>query len=84
MLCSVPLTDLSGLMPRRPEEADSRIFVHLSDAVRKGYKKVSIRTVDTDVVAIGVAAVSEISADELWIAFVTRHKFRYIAVHEIA
>ena len=84
VLCSMPLTDLSGLMPCRHEEADSRIFVHLADAVSKGYKKVSIRTVDTDVVAIAVAAVSEISVDELWIAFGTGHKFRYIAVHEIA
>ena len=71
-------------MPCRHEVADSRIFVHLADAVSKGYKKVSIRTVDTDVVAIAVAAVSEISVDELWIAFGTGHKFRYIAVHEIA
>ena len=39
---------------------------------------------DTGVVAIAVAAVSEISADELRIAFGTAHKFRYITVHEIA
>lgn len=34
------------------EEADSRICIHVQDAVRNGASKVLVRTVDTDVIVI--------------------------------
>ena len=38
--------------PCSHEEADTRLLLHMSDAVQKGYKKVTIRTVDTDVAVL--------------------------------
>ena len=37
------------------EEADTRIIVHVRDAVQKGAKHISVRTVDTDVVVLLVS-----------------------------
>ena len=46
------------------------MMVHLADSVHRGYSKIKIRTVDTDVV-IAVALVSELAEDcEVWIALV--------------
>ena len=41
-----------GLTPCSHEEEDSRIFVHVADAVYKGHTKVAIHTVKTDVVVM--------------------------------
>ena len=45
--------------------------------------KVTIRTVDTDVVAVAVASFSKIAPNELWIAFGVGSSFRYIPIHEM-
>lgn len=76
--------DVAGLAPCSHEEADTRILLHVQDAVRQGYTKVSIRTVDTDVVILAVAAVGHLDIDELWVAFATGKNFRYLAAHEMA
>ena len=47
------------------------------------YTKILIRTVDTDVVVLAVAAAGRMDA-ELWIAFGTGKQFRYIAARDIA
>ena len=83
VLCSIPTSDLSQLSPCSHEEADTRIFVHVADAVRQGCLKVSVRTVDTDVVVIAVTAFNKIHPEELWLAFGTGDSFRYIAIHEL-
>jgi len=67
------------------EEADTRIFVHMADAVKEGLRSILIRTVDTDVVVLAIAAVARLqTVTELWIAFGTGTNFRYIPVHSIA
>jgi hypothetical protein len=52
-----PGMDCSQLMPCSHEEADTSIFVHAAHASNCGYNKLMIRTVDTDVVVLAVAAV---------------------------
>ena len=42
-----------------------------------------IRTADTDVVVLAVAAAARMSIQELWVVFGTGRNFRYIPVHEI-
>ena len=42
--------DTTSLAPCNQEEADSRIFLYVANAVNEGLQKVTIRTVDTDVV----------------------------------
>ena len=51
ILCTQP-RDALGLAPCTQEEADSRIMLHLKDIVMEENSKVSIRTVDTDVVVL--------------------------------
>ena len=73
----------SMLSPCNHEEADSRIFVHLADAVHAGLTKVLIRTVDTDVVVLAVSVVHQVDIEELWIWFGTGKNTRFIPAHEI-
>ena len=77
--------DMRGLAPCTHEEADSRIFVHVADAARRGHRSVMVHTCDTDVLAIAVSLVHELlGINELWLAFGSGKHFRYIAAHEIA
>lgn len=68
VLCSPAQCDVTNLTPCSHEEADTRLLLHVSDAVKKGCKKVTIRTVDTDVVVLAVAMFSKIKPEEMWIA----------------
>ena len=45
----------TNLAPCTQEEADTRIFLHVSDAANHGYAKVMIRTVDSDVLVLAIA-----------------------------
>ena len=59
-------------------------LLHAPDAVKKGHKKLCVRTVDTDnVVVIAIAMFNHINPDELWLAFGTGKISRYIPVHEV-
>ncbi|KAK4312975.1 hypothetical protein Pmani_015640 [Petrolisthes manimaculis] len=66
------------------EEAYTRILLHVQDSVMQGYIKVSISTVDTDVVVLAVAVAGYLVIDELWVAFGTGKNFRHLAAHEMA
>ena len=77
----IPPQDTTHLSPCDHEEADTRMILHLGDAFHKGFRKVLLRTVDTDMVVLSVAAVTKL--DILWVAFGTGKNFRYIPVHEI-
>lgn len=70
-------TDLGMVSPCDHEEADSRIFVHLDDAISHGHKKILIRTVDSDVlnIAVGMSHLL-VRIEELWVAFGTGKNFR--------
>ena len=86
VLCSPP-RDTSNIAPCNHEEADSRIMVHVSDAVMQGFHKILIRTVDTDVLVLAVAVVQQLAQVlhiELWIAFGCGKDFKYIPAHEIS
>ena len=53
--------DVSGLAPCTHEEADTCILLHLEDAVLHGNTRVSIHTVDTDVVVLSVASAQRLN-----------------------
>ena len=76
-------TDLTNLMPYTHEEADTRIMIHCKDAVLKGHRSITIRTVDSDVVCIAISIHEDIGAEELWIAFGTGKNLRYLPIHEM-
>ena len=54
------------------EEADTRTMVHIADAVQDGHQSVMIRSTDTDVVVLAVAAVATLEdLKELWVSYGT-------------
>ena len=83
VLCSPAELDLTNLAPCSHEEADTRLLLHVADAVLKGRKKVAIRTVDTDVLVVAVASFDKIKPDELWVTLGTGSNLHCIAVHEL-
>lgn len=85
VISSNPGLNLDNLQPCSHEEADTRILLHVKDAMNSGYKDIMIRTVDTDVVVIAIAHFRDVEKIEnMWIAFGTGKEFRYIPVHEVA
>ena len=55
--------DTSNLAPCAHEEADTRMMLHLADAVTVGLEKILIRTVDTDVVTLAISAATRMLWD---------------------
>ena len=55
----------------------------IADALMQGFRKIPVRTVDTDVIVLAVATVQQIGQIDLWIAFGSGKDFRYIPAHEI-
>ena len=47
---------LDEIAPCNHEEADTRMLLHVAHASKHGHQKVSLRTVDTDVVVLAVAS----------------------------
>ena len=84
MLCYMAKIDLTGLVPCSQEEADTRLFMHVADAVKKGYRKLLVRTVNTDIVVVAIATLNRTKPDELRVAFGTGGHFRFIPIHEVA
>ncbi|CAG2222711.1 unnamed protein product [Mytilus edulis] len=68
VVCNKPDKNNGNLSPCNYKEADSRIFLHVADAVRSGMQKIMIRTVDPDVVVIVVSAVHKLNITSLWMA----------------
>ena len=60
--------DVLGLAPCIHEEAVTRIALHLEYAVWQGHNKVSIRTIDTDVVVLAITSAQHLDISELWVA----------------
>ena len=84
VLTTLPHNDISSLAPC---EADTRMLLHVQDALQQGHKKILLRKVDTDVLVLAVAFLQQVTKGEhldLWIAFGTANTFQYIAAHEIA
>jgi len=74
----------AALSPCTQEEADTRMLLHTADAVRQGCKKIVLRTVDIDVVALSVVAVPRLHLEHQWVAYGTDQYFKCIPAHEIA
>ena len=55
VLCTRVNQDVSALAPCSHDEADIRIMLHAIDATHKGFRKIMIRTVDTDVLVLAVS-----------------------------
>ena len=83
--------DVASLAPCTHEEADTRIMLHVADAVREGHNQrptvrtvPTVRTIDTDILVLAIATTQKLSVTELWVTFGTGKNFRYLAAHEIS
>ena len=68
------------------EEADTRIALHLYDAINRGARNVLVRTVDTDVIVILMGLFYDINSSAtatIWVAFGTGKNFRYYNINSI-
>lgn len=69
--------DRSRIEPCNHEETDTRLFVHVSDAVNAGHTKVIIRTVDSDIVVLAAAFfANNDQIQELYIAYGTKKNYK--------
>ena len=59
------------------------MFPHAKDASNSGIKKICIRTVDTDVVAIAVGVFSQLGITKLWLSFGVGKNHHLIPIHSI-
>lgn len=76
---------LSNIEPCNHEEADTRMMVHVADAVAQGYTKIMLRTVDTDVVALAVTCIPKLpQLEELWVHIGNSKNHKFISCHDIA
>ena len=78
--------NLAEISPCNHEEADTRIFLHVKDAVASGFKTVMIKANDTDVLVIAVAIfphLQESGLQELWLAFGQGRTLKWFPVHEL-
>ena len=62
-----------GMLECNHEEADTRIVVHIVHALQQGMKRIEVRTVDTDVIAILAGAYFKLALAyplaDIWVAF---------------
>ena len=77
-----------GMAKTDHEEADTRIALHLLNALLRGSTTCLIRTVDTDVVVILIGIFAKLTAicqmANIWVAFGTGKNFTYYHVNDIA
>ena len=85
VLSKPPFLDTTRLIaPCTQEEADSRMMLHAAHAAHAGHSKITIRTVDTDVVVLAVALACTLDEeDKVWVSFGTGKAFRFLAAHEM-
>ena len=84
ILTNKPDDKTDAIRTSTQEEADTRLLLHLFNAYQSGCRKLMIKTVDTDVVVLSIAAMTCMPAEELWIAFGTGRNLRYIPIHDIS
>ena len=78
------MNDVEYLQPCCHEDADTRrILLHVAHCARQVLRKVVIRAVDTDLVALAIEHFQALRLDEFWVSFGVGTHFRQIAIHEI-
>ena len=64
VLTTLSSNDISSLVPCSHEEADTRMLLHVQDALQQGNRKTFLRTVDTDVLVLAVALLQQVTEGE--------------------
>ena len=71
-------SDVDTTMPCNHQEADRRIFLHVSHAARQRHSKAFIRIVDSDIMCIALGHFGSLGFMELRIGFGTGKTFQHI------
>ena len=71
VLCCRVRQDILSLAPCTHEEADTRMLLHAVDSASRGYPRIILRTVDTDVLVLAVSTAVILEDTEIWVAFGT-------------
>ena len=67
--------DFEKIMPCNHKKADTRLILHVFDACRKSYKKLTTACSDTDIAVIALYHFYDLDVNELWIEYcVGQHK----------
>ena len=80
-----PTLKMDLLSPSNREEADTRVFLHSKHISTNGSKKITIKTVDTDVLIVSISIFHKLKdhLEELWIDFGIGKNRRFFSVHQI-
>ena len=81
---TAPIQSNVNVSPCNHEQADTRIFQQVADATYQEFRKILIRSNDSDVVVIVVSCIQDLHLDDLWIAYGTGKAYRCISAHLIA
>ena len=65
----IDFQDFKSLQPCSHKETDTRILLHVAYCAKQGYRRIVIRTINTDIVVLAVAHFQYLDNDELWICF---------------
>ena len=72
-----------NLSPCDHEEADTRMIFHMEEILKSASSKI-LRTVDTDVVVLAVAASTRYDGKDIWINFGTGERKKILSAHQIS
>jgi len=77
----------TSMQPYNHEEADTRLIVHLQDALLNNFSSSMVRTIDTDVVVILIGKfhylITFCGQVNIWVAFATGKNFTYYHINAI-
>ena len=77
--------DIDGFSLCNHEGTDARMLLHLKDFSATGHCKVSLKTVDTDVVVIAISLFhKKLDLEELWVEFGTGVNLEWLPIHKYA
>lgn len=69
------------------EEADTRVCLHIADALQNGVQRIVVRTVDTDIVVILLGVFGQLLDNypyiDMWVAFGMGQNFREIHINSV-
>ena len=66
------------MFPLVTMKKQTSIFIHVADATHQEFRKILIRSNDSDVVVIAVSCIQDLHLDELWVAYGTGKAYIYI------
>ena len=74
---------MSFLCPTNEEEADTRVFLHVRDMAAKGFHRVMIRTMDTDLLILAISLFEDLGLEQLWMDFGSGKHRVFLPIHEM-